>query len=136
MKIRVSKIINLSLFAAALLAMPAVVRAQDANTSPPAASDQTTTPKPKTHGAIPFHGKLTAVDTNARTLTVGNRIFEVTAETKIFNNGQPATLADGKVGEPVRGNYKKTESGKLEALTVHFGAKTEGKPKPETPNEN
>jgi hypothetical protein len=136
MKNTVSQIIPLSLFAAALLALPALVQAQDTKTDAPPASDQTTTPKPKAHNAIPFHGKLTAVDTSARTLTVGNRTFEVTAGTKIFNNGEPATLADGKVGEPVRGNYQKAESGKLEAVTVHFGAKPGEKPKPESSNEN
>ena len=135
MKNHISKIIPLSLFAAVLLALPAFVRAQEANTSAPA-SDQTPPAKPKTHGSIPFHGKLSAVDASAMTLTVGNRTFEITAGTKIFNNGEPATLSDGTVGEPVRGTYQKTESGKLEALTVHFGAKTDEKPKSETSKEN
>ena len=136
MKNHVSQIIPLSLFAAALLALPVFVRAQDTKTDAPPSSDQTTPTKPKTHNTIPFHGKLGAVDASAMTLTVGTRTFEITAETKIFNNGEPATLSDGKVGEPVRGTYKKTESGKLEAVTVHFGAKTGEKPKPETSNEN
>lgn len=135
MKNHISKIIHLGLFAAALLVMPALLRAQDANTGAPA-SDQSTTAKPKTHGAIPFHGKLKAVDTGAMTLTVGNRTFEVTAATKIFNNGEAATLSEGKVGETVRGTYQKTDSGKLEAVTVHFGAKGDEKPKSETSNEN
>ena len=135
MKNHIAKIIPLSLFAAALLAWPSFVRAQEANANAPA-SDQTTTAKPKSHGSIPFHGKLSAVDTGAMTLTIGNRTFEVTAGTKIFNNGEPAALSDGKVGEPVRGTYQKTESGKLEALTVHFGAKTDEKPKTETSKEN
>jgi hypothetical protein len=136
MKNHISKVIHLGLFAAALLAMPALVRAQDANTGTPPASNQTTPTKPKTHGAIPFHGKLSAVDASGKTLTVGSRTFEVTAATKIFNNGEPATLSDGKVGEPVRGTYQKTENGKLEAVTLHFGAKTGEKPKPEASNEN
>jgi hypothetical protein len=136
MKNHVTKIIPLSLFAAALLALPALIRAQDTNPNAIPASDQTTTTKPKSHGTIPFHGKLSAVDASAKTLTVGNRTFEVTAATKIFNNDEPATLSDGKVGEPVRGTYQKTESGKLEAVTVHFGAKTGEKPKPESSKEN
>jgi hypothetical protein len=135
MKNHISKIIHLSLFAAALLAMPALVRAQDANTNAAPVADQSTTTKPKAPGTIPFHGKLKAVDASAMTLTVGSRTFEVTAGTKIFNNGEPATLSDGKVGEPVRGSYLKTESGKLEAVTVHFGAKTDEKPKSESSNE-
>ena len=136
MKNHVSKIIHLSLFAIALLALPALIRAQDANTNAAPVTDQSAPAKPKAPATIPFHGKLKAVDAGAMTLTVGNRIFEVTAGTKIFNNGEPAALADGKVGEPVRGTYLKTDNGKLEAVTVHFGAKTDEKSKPESSREN
>ncbi|HEV2435336.1 MAG TPA: hypothetical protein VG077_05000 [Verrucomicrobiae bacterium] len=137
MKNHISKVMVLSLFTAGLLAVPVLAHAQDANVkNAPASSDQTTNPKPAKHGSIPFHGKIGAVDTSAMTLKVGARTFEITADTKIFNNGEPAALSDGKVGEPVRGTYKKTEAGKLEAVTVHFGAKTEEKPKPENSNEN
>jgi len=123
MKKHIAKITVLSLFAAAMVVVPVFAHAQDANTNAPSSSDQTTTPKPKMHGVIPFHGRLDAMDTNAMTLTVGNRTFQVTADTKIFNNGEPAALSDGVVGEPVRGAYKKTEAGQLEAVNVHFGAK-------------
>jgi hypothetical protein len=136
MKLNSSKFTLLSLFAAAMVAMPVLVPAQDANTNAPSSSDQTTTAKPQKHGVIPFRGKLAAVDANAKTLTVGNRVFQITADTKIFNNGEPAALSDGVVGEPVRGAYKKTESGLLEAVTVHFGAKTGEKPNPENSSEN
>lgn len=137
MKNHISEIMVLSLFTTALLAMPVFTRAQDANNkNTPSSSDQTTNPKPAKHGIIPFHGKIDAVDTTAMTLKVGARTFEITADTKVFNNGEPATLADGKVGEPVRGTYQKTEAGKLEAVTVHFGAKTGEKPKPASSNEN
>lgn len=132
MKNHISKIMVLSLFTAGLLAVPVLAQAQDATTkNAPSASDQTTNPKPAKQGIIPFRGKIDAVDTSAMTLKVGARTFEITADTKILNNGEPATLSDGKVGEPVRGSYKKTEAGKLEAVTVHFGAKTGEKPKPE-----
>jgi hypothetical protein len=137
MKNHISKVMVLSLFTAGLLAVPVLARAQDANDkNAPASSDQTTNPKPAKHGIIPFRGKIDAVDTSAMTLKVGARTFEITADTKIFNNGEPAALSDGKVGEPVRGTYKKTEAGKLEAVAVHFGAKTGEKPKPEKSNEN
>ena len=129
MKKHIAKITALSLFAAAMVVAPVFAHAQDANTNASSSSDQTTTPKPKMHGAIPFHGKLGAMDTNAMTLTVGNRTFQVTANTKIFNNGEPAALSDGVVGEPVRGAYIKTEAGKLEAVNVHFGAKSGEKQK-------
>ena len=123
MKKTIAKIAVLSLFTAIMVAVPSFVCAQGATTNAPS-SGQSTPPK---HNIIPFHGKLDAVNTNAMTLTVGNRTFQVTPDTKIFKNGKPATLAEGVVGEPVRGTYKKTETGKLEALSVHFGAKGEGK---------
>ena len=133
MKNHIAKITVLSLFAAALVAVPGLAYAQDANTNAP---DQTVTSGHQKHGLIPFRGKLGAVDPTAMTLTVGNRTFAVTAGTKILKNGEPATLSDGVVGEPVRGAYKKTEAGKLEAVTVHFGAKSVEKPKPENSTGN
>jgi hypothetical protein len=126
MKKSIAKIAVLSLFTAIMVAVPSFVYAQGATTNVPP-SGQPTTPKSPKHTFIPFHGKLDAVNTNAMTLTVGNRTFQVTPDTKIFKDGKPAALAEGVVGEPVRGIYKKTETGKLEALNVHFGAKGEGK---------
>jgi|SRR5579862_2818050 len=135
MKNYISKIMVLSLSAAALSLLPVSAPAQDTTPGAPS-SGQSTTTKPKAHGTIPFRGKIDAVDTTAMTLKVGTRIFEITADTKIFNNDAPATLSDGKVGEPVRGTYKKTETGKLEAVTVHFGVKAGETPKPEKPSGN
>ena len=61
------------------------------------------------------------------TLTVGKLTLQVTSDTKITKDGKPATLADGVVGEPVSGAYQKTADGKLNATTIHFGAKAEKK---------
>src|SRR5208283_3376294 len=107
----ISKITILSLFAAALVAMPALSRAEVTNA--PAASGQTTQTKPRKNP--PFHGNLKAVDTSAKTLTVGTLTLQITSDTKITKDGQPATLSDGVVGEPVTGAYKKTDDGKLNA---------------------
>jgi hypothetical protein len=128
MKKNISKITVLSLFAAALVAMPALSRAEGASTNAPASSDQTPA-KPKKHGNPPFHGNLKAVDTNAKTLTVGTLTLQVTSDTLITKDGKSATLADGVVGELVSGAYKKTNDGKLNATSVHFGAKVEKKKK-------
>jgi hypothetical protein len=128
MKKNISKITVLSLFAAALVAMPALSRAEGASTNAPASSDQTPA-KPKKHGNPPFHGNLKAVDTNAKTLTVGTLTLQVTSDTLITKDGKSATLADGVVGELVSGAYKKTNDGKLDATSVHFGAKVEKKKK-------
>ena len=123
---KIAKITTLSLFAVAVVAMPVLSRAQDNNA--PAAPNQTAPAKPKKHNNPPFHGKLSAVDTNAKTLTVGALTLQVTPDTKITKDGQPATLSDGVVGQPVSGSYKKTDDGKRDAVTVHFGVKPKGKP--------
>jgi hypothetical protein len=119
MKKYIAKITAVSLLAAGMAVLPVAARAQGANTNAP--PNQTVTPKG--HNAIPFHGKVTAVDTKAMTLTVGSRTFQITSDTKISKDGQPATLSDAVTGEPVRGTYKKTDAGKLDALSVQFGAK-------------
>jgi hypothetical protein len=130
------KIIALSLFAAAMVATPATVRAQDAATNAPALMDQTSTQitnapvkKHKKHDRTTFSGKLTAVDTNAMTLTVGERTFEITSETIITKAGEPATLSDGATGETANVAFKKSTDGKLTATSIHFGAKAEGEKK-------
>jgi hypothetical protein len=132
MKKSIIQISSLSLLAATLLAVPAVVRAQDAATNVPssaAGQPAPTTHKARKHDHTVFNGKLTSVDTNAMTLTVGERNFEITSETKITKAGQPATLADGVAGEPVAGTYKKSADGKLNAMSIRFGAKAEGENK-------
>ena len=117
-----SKIAILSLFAAALVAMPSLSRAEGSSTNAPASSGQTPA-KPNKHGNLPFHGNLKAVDTKAMTLTVGTNTLQVTSDTLITRDGKSATLADGVVGDPVSGAYKKTNDGKLNATSIHFGAK-------------
>ena len=113
----------LSLFAAAIVAMPVSAQAQDAtSTNAPAAPV-----KHKKHDHSVFNGKLSAIDTNAMTLTVGERTFEITSETKITKDGKPATLADGVVDETVGGAYKKDAEGKLTATSIHFGEKAHKK---------
>ena len=129
---KIAKITTLSLFAVAVVAMPVLSRAQDNNA--PASPNQTAPAKPKKHNNPPFHGKLAAVDTNAKTLTVGTLTLQITPDTKITKDGQPATLSDGVVGQPISGSYKKTDDGKLNAITVHFGAKNGEKPKKESSN--
>jgi hypothetical protein len=130
MKKQMTKISILTLCAAAILAVPALSRAQD-TTNAPAASEKT--PPAKKHaGVLPFRGNLTSVDTNAMTFVVGTRTFQVTSNTKITKDDKPAVLADGATGQPVSGSYKKNDEGKLDAVTVHFGGKVAGKKKTES----
>ena len=89
-----------------------------------AAKKDTTAKKP---AAGPFHGNLAALDKSAKTISVGTRTFQITADTLIFKDGKPATLEDGVVGEPVSGYVKPTADGKWDATKVTFGAKPEAK---------
>ena len=120
----ISRMTVLGLLVAALVALPALSRAEGAATNAAATSDQ----KPQKHNP-PFNGKVKAVDMSTLKLTVGKLTLQVTKETKITKDGKPATLADGVVGEPVSGTYHKTADGTHNALTIHFGAKTEGSQK-------
>lgn len=134
MKKHISKLAILALCGAAILVAPALSRAQD--TTSPAPGAKASAPAKKRSGLVPFHGKLETVDTNAMTFTVGKRTFQVTSETKILKDGQPAVLADGVTGETVSGSYKKAEDGALNAVTVHFGAKADGQKKKKAASEN
>jgi hypothetical protein len=78
-------------------------------------------------GGHPFLGKLAAVDKAAKTIKVGESVYQITSETKITKDGKPATLDDGVVGEPVSGYAKPTDDGKMAATMVRFGAKAENK---------
>lgn len=77
---------------------------------------------------LPAGGKVGAIDKEAKTLKVGERVFHITSETRIMKAGKPATLADGVVGEEVGISYKK-EGEKLTALSVRFGPRPEGEKK-------
>ena len=125
----VLKLGALSFLAAAIAAAPTQLLAQ--STNKPAAEKKTAgakkEPAAKKKAAHPFHGKLAAVDKVAKTIKVGESIYQITSETKIAKEGKPATLEDGVVGEPVSGYVKPTEDGKMAATSVHFGAKAEDK---------
>src|SRR5258706_310600 len=110
----------------AFIVMAAVAQAQ-------AADQQPEEPKPQTPAApkdaVPFGGKLAAVDKTAMTITLegkeSKRTFQITSSTKLAKAGKPATLDDAVVGEQVGGRYRKTADGKFEAISVRFGPKPE-----------
>jgi hypothetical protein len=120
---------SLSLLAAALAVVPVSSRAQDAATNAPAAAPTagTSTNAPAVHkkkaGGFPFHGKISALDASAGTLTVGTLSLTVTSTTKISTNGVPATLADFKVSDSVTGYYKKAADGSLTLTTLKIAKK-------------
>jgi hypothetical protein len=125
----VLKIGALGLLAAALAGTPAQLLAQSTNNPVTAkkasvAKKEATT---KTKAAHPFHGKLAEVDKIAKTIKVGESVYQITSETKLTKDGKPATLEEGVVGERVTGYVKPTAGGKMAATTVHFGAKADEK---------
>src|SRR5215469_3617208 len=82
----------------------------------------------KTQHGEPFHGTVDALDTNAMTLKVGSRTFQITSDTRIMKDDKPAVLADGAVGQPVTGYYKAGQEGvNLDASSVYFGTHAKAK---------
>ena len=126
MKTNIVKITAVSLFAAAIMAAPATLRAAE-STNAPASEESGSKHKKNSSDIVPFHGKVTAVDKAAMTITVGQRTFNITSTTKITKDGLPATLADATVGEEVGGAYKRASSKeKLDATSLRIGAKVQG----------
>lgn len=126
MKINFSRIARLGLLAFALALAPAGHAQATTNTPLPVL--------PKRHVQL-FHGKVTALDTNAMTVTVSlmtpanaesqavSLVLNITAETKIVKNGQPATLSGLAAGDTVLGSYKKGTDGKLDAVILRAGVR-------------
>lgn len=114
-----SKLSILVLCAAAITGLPGQLCAID--TQAPVENKETR----KKPAIMPFQGKLKSVDHSAKTISVGERVFQITSETKVSKDGKPAVLADAVVGEKVAGAYRKTEDGKLDATTVKFGVETD-----------
>jgi hypothetical protein len=110
------KLSLLGLLALAVAGAPVAGRAQTTSTN--------AVPKKKpANRSLPFHGKLKAIDSTAKTITVGTETIQITSETKIAKAGKPATLADGAVGDEVAGAYHKDAEGKLNAISLRFGPK-------------
>ena len=79
--------------------------------------------------AIPFRGKISAVDQKAKTFTIAgkekSRVFKITSKTMLTKAGAAATMKDVTVNEEVRGSYWKMTDGSLEAKTVKLGPMTD-----------
>ena len=114
----------------AVAGLSSLARVQAADTKPVPAEK----PKKETKDKpLPYRGKLTAVDKSAKTITIGDRVFHVTSETKITKDDKPAVLEDGKAGDEVRGQYKSAEGDKLQAVSIYYGVKAPAKPKEKKP---
>lgn len=83
--------------------------------------------------ALPFRGKIGAVDKQAKTIKVGERTFHVTSDTKINKAGKAATLDDASVDEEVGGSYREGTDKKLNLVSLRIGARPNAEPKKDAP---
>ena len=119
------------LLMATMALAPVVGMAQDKPKAPAAGS---TPDKPATANArpAPFRGTVAAVDKNAKTVTVGERTFHISSETRLMKGNQPATVADINVGDAISGNFIKGDDGTLTAKMIRFGPRPSQAEKKET----
>jgi len=76
---------------------------------------------------LPGKGKITAIDKSANTIKVGEKVYALSATTKINKGGKAATLDDAAVGDEVGLYYRETDSGKLELISLRVGPLPERK---------
>jgi DNA uptake protein ComE-like DNA-binding protein len=85
--------------------------------------------KDKTERAVPFHGRISAVDQTARTFTLAGkekaRVFKVTDKTLLSRAGASAAMKDIQANDEVRGTYVKATDGSLDARVVKLGPMTD-----------
>lgn len=114
----------LGALAVAFVGAPAAARSDEKESQKPAAPQ-----KAKANRPYPFNGRISEVDKINKTITVGQsdkkRVFHITSETRMVKAGKPAILDDAVVGEAVGGLCRKTDDGKLEAVSLRFGPKPE-----------
>jgi ribosomal protein S1 len=70
-----------------------------------------------------FEGKVEAVDTTAKTLTVDGKLIYVVDRTKLTKDSKAIMLSNIMVGEKVHGTTRQTFDGKSEAITLKVGEK-------------
>jgi hypothetical protein len=106
------------LLTATMVIAPVAGIAQDKPKTPPTPPAGSAPEKPASAArAVPFRGAVTAVDKAAKTVTVGERVFHISSETKLMKGAQVITVADINVGEMIAGNFTKGDDGKLSRTT-------------------
>lgn len=113
MKKYIRSISVLTVCAAALIAVPSLRAEDNANMAADAPA--------KKSDLIAYKGSVKSVDADAKTITVDDLTLKIGADAKLTKDGQAVKLADIKAGDEVRGHYKKTDDGKLEAISIHEG---------------
>lgn len=106
--------------------------------SGPTKAETTPTPVPAEKAAparssgkretYPFRGRVAAFDTANLTLKLEGkanpRLVQLTLQTRLTKQGQPAQVEDLKTGEEVGGTLRKTPEGREEAVLIRIGPKT------------
>jgi hypothetical protein len=137
MKLNLSKITALAVFSALLVTSPLAACAQTASaTNKPAATstnvDETKPAKEKSSDSkgkkkksyVPFKGDVSAVDKSAKTFTIGERVFQMTSETKVETaDKKPAMFDSVTIGQHVTGSYQKGPHNELIAHSLYLGEK-------------
>ena len=117
-------IVVVCLLFAAIAMATTQASAQQRKSEKTAATAKKDVPKTEKQAAVlPFRSTLGALDKIAKTITVGERTFQVTSETKLSKGGKPATFDNATVGAEVSGSYLKGDDGKLNVKTARFGPK-------------
>jgi len=126
MKKSIVRIIMFGLVAAVIAITPTQGFAQEKKKKDSSENKEEPKGGKKKRDGLPAGGKLGAVDKKAKTITVADKTYHVTADTRITKAGKPATLDDGVVGEDVGIYYKKGDDDKMTALSVRFGPRPDG----------
>lgn len=114
---------------AVIVALPISLQAKERKTFGTASPSPAASPAAHGEKAIPYRGKIAAVDEADKSFTLQgrekSRTIKVTDETKIEKSGgAPATWSDVKADEEVRGAYWKKADGSMVAKKVTLGPKT------------
>jgi|GEM_PF-1491839 hypothetical protein len=117
------RIVAPTFLAAWLIACLGLLWAADepTNKPPEQPAEQQKAARPKFRS---FRGTIKAFDKTAMTLTVEGEqaeTFHLTSQTRIWKEGQPATLDALTAGEMVRGAARQGAEGRWEAMSLYLG---------------
>ena len=88
-------------------------------------SSSTNTAAPKLPPGMPVYGKVGAVDKQAGTVTLQGkekvRVFQVTPQTRVHREGQPAKLEDIVIGQWIGGYARPDANGRSTLSTLNLG---------------
>lgn len=96
-------------------------------------------PKPSTRAKqMPFRGTIVKVDIERKTIALAgrerDRVFHITDQTRIRKDGEPANLADVKVGDTVGGLARAADvPDRWNVVTLNVGGKPDEPASKEVP---